>query len=407
MFLGSLLSAGCCCRVWTTRLVRALSCATIAGAIVIMTIDIHRSSIGIVLHDFALGGTERIALRMANIWAASGRHVVIVCGSPRGALDGLACLDVEIVAASPTIERAPGSLRRLSLFAADCFRRHPVGTCFIPGNYHWSFIPPLIRLEPATRPLVVAQVSASLDKPQRGLLRQAAFDRRMRRLLHDADGVVTLCEAMQKAADRILRAPRSTIIPLPALDNVIKAPAPLPIASTVLAAGRLVPEKGFADLIDAFTILPRPDAQLVILGEGPQRQALLDRARRLGVESRVSLPGYVPDTRPWLDKARLFVISSRFEGYPAVMIEALAAGRPLVSTNCSPACEDLLTKSGFGITVPINDPFAMAVAIQRVLDQAHWDPAEMTAAVACHRIGPVANAYLDLFDRLARQRHVA
>jgi glycosyltransferase involved in cell wall biosynthesis len=177
----------------------------------------------------------------------------------------------------------------------------------------------------------------------------------------------------------------------------------MPILETqppiVLAAGRLVPEKGFARLIDAFAKLPEGTARLVIVGDGPEADALHRQSETLGLADRVELVGYVADIRPWLDAARLFVLASDFEGYPAVLAEALAAGRPVIATDCTPATR-LLAAPGAGMVVPLDDSKALARAITTMLAQAPPDPGALAALVAHHRIGAVAAEYLNLFARL-------
>lgn len=354
-------------------------------------------SVGIVLHDFALGGTERIALRLARAWVEQGTEVTIFCGTDSGQLATLLDPRVNVAPAPVAIPRGRGSRRRLGKAAADYFVANKVDAIFVPGNFHWSVVPALARISWDRRPAIIAQVSAALDKPQRGWLRQAAFDLRMRHLLRGADAVVTLSDVARLQSDEIMRRICARTIALPALEDDIAAPVPPQDKPVILAAGRLVPEKGFGELIDAFAMMRDRNATLVIVGDGPERAALEQRAAAKGVADRVTFPGYVPNIRPWLDAARIFVLASHFEGYPAVLIEALAAGRPVVATRCTPAVGDLLVNPGFGRSVPILDIPALAVAMQDQLSAPTSDPGTLAEAVDHHRIGPVADAYLDLF----------
>lgn len=355
-------------------------------------------SILIVLHDFALGGTERVAVRLAAAWAERGAAVTIFAGADTGPLRALAGDRVEIILAEPPIPRGRGSRTRLARAARAFVAWRAFDGVFIPGNFHW---PVAAALGGSGIP-IVAQVSAALDKPQRGLLRQWAFEHRMRYLLRRVQAVVTLSDVARDQANSILRAPVATTIALPALadDNPPPTPTPTPIPDTrppvVLAAGRLVPEKGFARLIAAFAVLPDRSARLVIVGDGPEADVLRRQTEALGIADRVELAGYVADIRPWLDTARLFVLASDFEGYPAVLIEALAAGRPVIATDCTPATR-LLDSAGAGSVVPLGNTAALSQAITRMLDQSPPDPAQLAALVAHHRIGAVSAAYLDLF----------
>jgi glycosyltransferase involved in cell wall biosynthesis len=354
-----------------------------------------------VLHDFSLGGTERIAARLSTAWAQAGAEVVLFCGSEAGPLRSFVTDDVRVVAASTPVARGAGSRRLLGRHAAAHFARHPVDLVWVPGNYHWPVIPELGRIDSDYRPIIVAQVSAALRKPQRGLLRQAGYDLRMRHLLRGAEQVVTLAGSAQHEAREILRHGRVSHIPLPALDALAPPPQSIPDGvPIILGAGRLVPEKGFANLITAFARLSDKTARLVIAGDGPERQNLLTLAETLGVASRLSLPGYVRNIRSLLDQARLFVLASDYEGYPAVMIEALQAGRPIVATDCTPATTELLRSKRVGRVVSRGDDIALADAIASMLKAPTPDPAHLSALANPFRIDRIAMQYLDLFDEV-------
>lgn len=360
----------------------------------------HRR-VGVVLHDFSLGGTERIAARLATAWAQAGAEVTLFCGSEAGPMRSFVTDDVRVVAAPTAIKRGPGSRRMLGRQAAGHFARHPVDVVWVPGNYHWPIIPALNRIGISARPKIVAQVSAALQKPQRGRLRQIGFNARMRYLLGGAEEIVTLASSAKGEAHWILRHGRVAYIPLPALEASAPSPQPIPEGlPIILGAGRLVPEKGFASLIAAFAQMDNEQARLVIAGDGPERQNLLDLAESLGVASRLSMPGYVRDIRPLLDQARLFVLSSDFEGYAAVLIEALEAGRPVVSTNCTPATLDLLRSSQAGRVVPIRDVPALANAMGAMLAAPAPDPRQLAAIASPFRIDGIALQYLALFDEV-------
>lgn len=368
--------------------------------------DAGVSSIGIVMLDFALGGTERIAARLATRWAEEGARVTIFCGSGEGPMRELLGTKVRVIEASPPIPRGPEAVKRLAQAAARHFAVDPVAAIFIPGNTHWPMAPALAALPKPQRPVVVAQVSAAMIKPQRSVLNQRLYRLRMRWLLRHADTVVTLSDAASAQAARILgRTPVETI-PLPALGDDPVPPLPTsPEPPIILAVGRLVAEKGFDLLIDAFALIARrTDARLVILGEGPDRARLERLIERHALGERIHLPGYVADTRAWLDRARLCVLPSRFEGYPAVLVEAFAAGRPAIATACTPAAAELIDDPAIGRVVPVDDAPAMVEALRAMLATPPPDPSALARRVERHRIGPVARAYLALFARLVAAR---
>jgi glycosyltransferase involved in cell wall biosynthesis len=361
------------------------------------------SSIGIVLHDFPLGGTERIALRLAKAWCERGVAVTIFAGEKAGPLQYLVPNAARLVEADPPIPRGRGSRARLGRAAATFFSRCPVDGIFVVGNYHWEIVPALSRIP--DRPALVVQVSSPLRMTQRGRLRQAFFGRRMRRLLRGADALVTMGEVHRRQADAIIGRPIATTIALPALDDT--PPSGRATGKTILAAGRLIRQKGFDLLIEAFGQLGDGDARLVIAGSGPEAAALARQVEDAGLSDRIKLTGYQPDIRPLLDDARLFVLPSRFEGYGAVIIEALGAGRPVIATASTPAVDDVLGDSECGMIVPIEDVAALTSALRAMLDRRPPDPTRLAAAVSAYHIEAGADAYLDCFTQVLARRETS
>lgn len=137
----------------------------------------------------------------------------------------------------------------------------------------------------------------------------------------------------------------------------------------VLAAGVLIPRKDFATLIRAFGLLqPRkPAIRLLIAGEGAQRDELQALIYELGLSDSVTLAGFVPNQDLPYGHADLFVCSSVYEGLGNVIIEALAAGCPVVSTDCPFGPAEILEDGRYGQLVPVGDPVAMAAAMDRAL----------------------------------------
>lgn len=149
----------------------------------------------------------------------------------------------------------------------------------------------------------------------------------------------------------------------------------------ILAAGRLTAQKDFVTLLRAFAEVRRGRvARLMILGEGEERSRLQALARELGVASDVALPGFRENALAYMASARLFVLSSAWEGLPTVLIEALAAGTPVVSTDCPSGPREILQEGHLGALVPVGNSSALASAINAVLDQpAPALPAEVLA----------------------------
>jgi len=145
------------------------------------------------------------------------------------------------------------------------------------------------------------------------------------------------------------------------VDHPWLAPGEPPV---VMGIGRLAPKKDFTTLVRAFAEV-RQDvrARLMILGEGPERAELESLVRTLDLEADVALPGFVDNPYAYLARASLFVLSSRWEGLPTVLIEAMFCGAPVVSTDCPSGPHEILNGGRYGRLVPVGDLSALAGAI--------------------------------------------
>ena len=138
----------------------------------------------------------------------------------------------------------------------------------------------------------------------------------------------------------------------------------------ILAIGRMKKVKDFSNLLRAFArLLVQRPARLIVLGEGRLRPSLQSQARELGIAERVDFPGFQENPYAFLAKADLFVLSSRHEALPTVLIEAMACGCPVVSTDCPSGPREILEDGRLGPLVPVGDAEALAKAMARVLDE--------------------------------------
>ena len=141
-------------------------------------------------------------------------------------------------------------------------------------------------------------------------------------------------------------------------------------APVVLAAGSLEEVKDYPTLIRAFARLAaRRPCRLVILGEGSKRKEIEGLVEESRLTDRVSLPGWVENPFAFMARASLFALSSRWEGLPTVLVEALACGCPCVSTDCPSGPAEILLNGDLGPLVPVGDDAALAEAMERVLER--------------------------------------
>jgi len=182
---------------------------------------------------------------------------------------------------------------------------------------------------------------------------------------------------------RVLNVPRQQIhlIYNPTYDNSLLEQAKEPVEHpwfqvgeppVVLGVGRLTYQKDFGTLLRAFARVRKERVcRLVLLGEGAERAKLEALAEELGVRTEVALPGFVENPYKYMARAAVFVLSSRYEGLPNVLIEALACGVPVVATDCPSGPGEILLDGRAGLLGPVADAEAMAAAILRLLS----DPA--------------------------------
>jgi glycosyltransferase involved in cell wall biosynthesis len=175
----------------------------------------------------------------------------------------------------------------------------------------------------------------------------------------------------------------------------------------IASVGRLAAEKDFPTLVRAFAKVARQrPARLLILGEGPERARILATAAEEGVGDRIALPGRVANVFAPLSRAHAFALSSRFEGFGNVLVEALACGLPVVSTDCPVGPREILAHGRFGRLVPPGDAAAMAEGLLAALEEpvpragleAHLQPFTVQSSVLRYR---------ELVARLAGRRRTA
>jgi glycosyltransferase involved in cell wall biosynthesis len=166
----------------------------------------------------------------------------------------------------------------------------------------------------------------------------------------------------------------------------------------ILAIGKLHRQKGFDTMLKAFAELaPKyPQWSIRILGEGALRDELSDLAQKLDIADKVKMPGQVNDVGAYIEAAALFVMPSRYEGFPNALCEAMAGGLPVIVTDCSPSIKEIVQDGTNGIVVPVND----SAALNRKMDELMGD-AELRAKlseegrkiVECFPIETIAKAW--------------
>lgn len=166
----------------------------------------------------------------------------------------------------------------------------------------------------------------------------------------------------------------------------------------IVAMGRLNEAKDFSILIRAFAKLQeKRKARLIILGEGELRPMLENLILQLGLESnQIQLLGFTPNPFAWLSRCSLFVLSSRREGLPGALIEAMACGAPVVSTNCLSGPDEILEGGRWGQLVPVGDVSGLSEAMSSSLDMLPEDRPNVRLRAADFEQKVAVDAYLHL-----------
>jgi glycosyltransferase involved in cell wall biosynthesis len=358
------------------------------------------SGIVIAMHDFARGGTERIAIGLAAAWADAGRDVSILAGSADGGLRDTVDARVKVIILNPPIPRSP--LSRLSLGKAMAARMMALDpdVIFLPGNFHLFLsrtlrraCPPAVMVAKISNPPVPDGLGGALLRP---------FFRYCARAL---DGMAALSDGLARDAHAIAPATPVRVLHDPVfVSDMADQPHAVPDGIfRILWAGRLEPQKDVGLALETLQALNRlAPAHLALLGDGSLRAWTENRIASLGLKEQVAMGGHVPSIDPYLAQADVLLMTSRYEGQPAVAGEALARGVPVVSTDCCTMLGELLSIPQAGRIVKSRAPQDLAVALLTVCRTA--PPPRETLRALVTRFSPqaCAHAYLDWFDALTR-----
>ena len=203
----------------------------------------------------------------------------------------------------------------------------------------------------------------------------------MRPLYPKADFIVGVSQGVVDDLKKVLRfdSEKFRVIYNPTVDEELLKKAEEPLdhpwfhddgePPVILAAGRLHISKDFPTLPRAFALVRKEvPSRLVILGEGEKRKELEKLAQELGIREDLDLPGFVENPYKYTKHAAVFVLSSQWEGLPTVLVEAMACGCPVVSTDCPSGPREILKDGEYGVLVPPKDPEKLAQGIPRVLE---------------------------------------
>ena len=347
------------------------------------------------------GGAERVLADLAVRWVRSGNAVAITTLSD--ATDDDYSLPAEV-------RRIPLGLMSESTGLVDSVRKNirRIRTLRrvirdVSPDCVVSFIPSMnvLTLLAAVGLPTAVIVSERVDPRHHAIGQVWHFLRRL--LYRYAAAVVVQTDNIAKVLPQFAPGSRCVVIP-----NSAPPPAEIPPWTTrrteIIGVGRLASQKGFDRLIRAFATIQAdfPDWRLVILGEGPDRSALQELARELDIADRVEMPGWVSDPQQQMRQGGCFVLSSRYEGFPNALLEAMACGLPAVSFNCDSGPAEIIRPGVDGLLVTVDDVPALAEGMRKLLsDETLRQSMSEHACEVSQRFG--VDRIFGLWDQLVSQ----
>ena len=338
-----------------------------------------KSIIAIFVPSYQIGGAEKVLVQLANSLLAHFDEVHMLSNT----LDG------------PLKEQLDPSIRRIH-FGNNSYKR----VFFDLISYYNEFKPDVVITSLyATGIVACAACQLSRHKPVLLIGAHNSFSAKLaapdnikdkyllkplsRLLFHRADAVVSVSRGVSDDLALTLSLPSAKLHviynPVVSPDLIQKSLEPLEhrwlgdrnqrIYKTILSVGRLVEQKGYDILLEAFSSLPNRDGyRLVIVGDGPLAKPLFAKAKALGIEESVDFVGYDLNPYRYMSRADIFVLSSKWEGLPTVLIEAMACGCSIVATDCPYGPNEILENGKYGALVPVADAQALTNSILETLN---------------------------------------
>lgn len=347
--------------------------------------------VAIVVYCLEGGGVQRQTLTLAREMVARGSKVDYVVFRSRGELTDEIPDGVNLVTLLPDKSRATSQKKNASTWdkirglpALIAYLRRERPDALLSGGSHANIIAAIAHKAGRTGGRLILRVTSHMTRAKRGGKTLRRLSSGMAMLIYPvADSVVSVSNDVQRD---FLRATafnprRAAMIREPVITSTISTlarqgsghpwfrPGEPPV---ILAVGRLSPEKDFATLIRAFAAVRRErDARLIIVGAevNPKHAETLRKlARDLGVVENVDLVGYSRNPYAFMAEARVFALSSLWEGCPNVLAEAIYCGCAIVATDCPGGVREVLQNGAKGALVPVGDPDSMAKALITALD---------------------------------------
>jgi glycosyltransferase involved in cell wall biosynthesis len=330
--------------------------------------------LAILQHNLVSGGCERMMINLATEWSKRGIAVDLVLVTREGAYLPLVPPEVRIVDLG-----AKRTLTAVAPLVRYLWRERP--RAILSGLVHINTIALLAKaVAPGTRLVISERNTPSVDRKDRQPAARLGY-RLAPYLYRRADAIIAVSAGVADDLSASTGLPRQRIN---VINNPVVTDQTLDLARkefrhswfepgappVIVAAGRLAAAKDYPTLLRAFAKLRSTrSCRLMILGEGDLMNDLTRLARELGINRDVEFAGFVINPYAVMSRSALLVLSSRWEGSPNVLVEAMACGLPVVSTDCPSGPREILAGGKYGPLVPVGDVDALAAAMASTLEK--------------------------------------
>ena len=365
------------------------------------------------LHSFEPGGVERIALRLISRWRADGVDAPLFVGRADGAMRADVGREIGYFTPRSPVDSSAWETLWMILTLPRAVRAEKPDVLFCAGNTYGIICVALKLVLGSSCPPIVAKISNDLDRRDAGRFQRIAYHLWLRIQGRFIDHFVAMEESMREEIVSRMRVSRDavSVIADPALSDDLIADLrsahgqvrDKSAGRQFVAIGRLVDQKNFPLMLRAFHRAARAEDRLTIIGDGPRRAQLEALTRKLGLGSCVSFLGYVDEPARMLPLFDALLLSSDYEGVPAVLLEALAADLFIVATDCSRSMRGLLGDGSLGTLVPVGSLAEMAAAIADVVS-GHRNSASTLMQARRFTIENASRSYIAMMERVASLR---
>lgn len=326
------------------------------------------------IHSLSLGGAERVTALLADFWARKGMAVTIVTMADR---------QKDFYVMIPDVSRISLNLERNSTSARDAVKNNLARIKALRDILKERKPDVAIGMMPTANVILALAalktkiVTIGSERIYPPTLPIGKFWHLLRRWSYGLLDVIVVQTRLSARwiqtntfARKIAVIPNPVVYPIPVYHPIIDPAVVGNFKKRIIAAGRLTYQKGFDLLLQAFHQISRhhPDWKLIILGEGELRQELEAMVSYLGLEGRVFLPGRVGNVGEWFASGEIFVLSSRFEGFPNVLLEAMASGLAVISFDCDTGPREIIRHQINGLLVKPGDTYGLAEAINELIE---------------------------------------